>query len=144
MQRFVCISHWLLGLVYTVFQMSVGQERENWKCLTVAFQIAYLSSEVIQHATEVKIPTSVTFCSKPRKWSNGNEGIWIYVEVQQGQVKGPAPGEEQPHVPVQAWGGHTGEQLSGEGSGCPGGWQVNHEPAVCPGCQEGQWDPGVQ
>jgi len=20
---------------------------------------------------------------------------------------------------------------------------VNHEPAVCPGCQEGQWDPGM-
>ena len=32
---------------------------------------------------------------------------------------------------------------SGEGPGCPGGRQVNHEPAVCPGCQEGQWDPGV-
>ena len=33
--------------------------------------------------------------------------------------------------------------MSGEGPGCPGGRQVNHEPAVCPGCQEGQWDPGV-
>jgi len=28
--------------------------------------------------------------------------------------------------------------------GCPGGRQVDHEPAVCPGCQEGQWNPGVQ
>jgi len=35
------------------------------------------------------------------------------------------------------------ESSSGEGSGCPGGQQVDHEPAVCPGCQEGQWDPGV-
>jgi len=26
-------------------------------------------------------------------------------EVQQGQVQGPAPGEEQPHASVQAWGG---------------------------------------
>jgi len=23
------------------------------------------------------------------------------------------------------------------------GQQLNHEPAVCPGCQEGQWYPGV-
>jgi len=29
--------------------------------------------------------------------------------------------------------------LCGEGPGCPGGRQVNHEPAVCPGCQESQW-----
>ena len=28
-------------------------------------------------------------------------------------------------------------------SGCPGGQQVDHEPAACPGCQEGQWDQGV-
>jgi len=32
-------------------------------------------------------------------------------EVQQGQVQGPAPGEEQPHASVQAWGGPAGEQL---------------------------------
>ena len=25
----------------------------------------------------------------------------------------------------------------------PGGRQGDHEPAACPGCQEGQWDPGV-
>ena len=30
-----------------------------------------------------------------------------------------------------------------ERPGCPGGRQANHEPAVCPDCQEGQWDPGV-
>jgi len=35
-------------------------------------------------------------------------------EVQQGQVQGPAPGEEQPHAPVQARGGPAGEQLCEE------------------------------
>jgi len=64
-------------------------------------------------------------------------------EVQHGQMQSPAPGEEQPHASVQAWGGPGGVQLCGEGPGCPGGRQVNHEPAVCPGCQEGQWDPGM-
>ena len=64
-------------------------------------------------------------------------------EIQQGQVQGPAPGEEQPHAPVKAWGGPAGEQLCGQGPGCPSGRQVHNEPAVCPGCQEGQWDPGV-
>ena len=64
-------------------------------------------------------------------------------EVQQGQVQGPAPGEEQQHAPVQAGGGPAGEQLCGEGPGCPSGQQVDHEPAACPGCQESEWDPGV-
>ena len=58
------------------------------------------------------------------------------IEVQQRQMQGPAPGEEQPYASVQAWGGPAGEQLCGEGPGCAGGQQVNHEPAVCPGCQE--------
>ena len=57
------------------------------------------------------------------------------------QMQGPAHEEEQPHASVQAWGGPPGEQLCEEGPGCPSGRQVNHEPAVCPGCQEGQWDP---
>ena len=35
-------------------------------------------------------------------------------EVQQRQMQGPAPGEEQPHAPVQAWDGPAGEQLCGE------------------------------
>jgi len=29
------------------------------------------------------------------------------------------------------------------GTGSAGGRQGDHEPAACPGCQEGQWDPGV-
>jgi len=41
-------------------------------------------------------------------------------EVQPGQGQGPAPGEEQPHAPVQAWGGPAGEQLCGEGLGVLG------------------------
>jgi len=35
------------------------------------------------------------------------------------------------------------ESSSAEGPGCPSGRQGDHEPAVCPGCQESQWDPGV-
>jgi len=54
-------------------------------------------------------------------------------------VQGPAPGKEQPHAPVQVWGWPAEEQLCGEGPGCPGGWQDDREPAVCPCCQEGQW-----
>jgi len=36
-----------------------------------------------------------------------------------------------------------GLELCGDGPGGPGGQQVVHEPAVCPGGQEGQWDPRV-
>ena len=64
-------------------------------------------------------------------------------EIQQGQMQGPTPGEEQPQASVQSWGWPTGEQLCGEWPGCPGGWQIDREPAVCPGCQEGWWYPGV-
>ena len=42
-------------------------------------------------------------------------------EVNQGKVQGPAPGKEQPHTPVQAWGGPAGEQLFGDRPGCGGG-----------------------
>jgi len=64
-------------------------------------------------------------------------------EVQEGQVQGPGPGEEQPHAPVQAWGGPAEEQLCGERPECPGEQQFNHEPAVCPCCQEVHLDRGV-
>jgi len=42
-------------------------------------------------------------------------------EVQHGQMQGPAPEEEQPHAPVQAWGGPAVKQLCGEGPGSAGG-----------------------
>jgi len=53
----------------------------------------------------------------------GQAGEWNEEEpdeVQQGQVQGYTPGDEQPHVTVQARGGAAGEQLCGEGPGCPG------------------------
>jgi len=60
-----------------------------------------------------------------------------------GKVQGPASGEEKPHASVQTQGGPAGVQLCGEGPECPGGRQVDHEPLMHPGCQEGQWDPKV-
>jgi len=33
---------------------------------------------------------------------------------------------------------YAGEHLGGEGPGSARGWKVDHEPEVCPGCQEGQ------
>jgi len=42
-------------------------------------------------------------------------------EVQQGQVQGAAPGEEQPHALLEARGGPAGEQLCGEGPGSASG-----------------------
>ena len=65
------------------------------------------------------------------------------MKFNKGQVQGPAPGEEQPHAPAQAWGEPAGDEPCGEGPGCAGGWQVDYDPAVCPCGQEGQWDPGV-
>ena len=55
-------------------------------------------------------------------------------EMQQGQMQGPAPGKEQPHASVHAWGGPAGEQLCGEEPGSAGGRQADNEPAVCLGC----------
>ena len=61
-----------------------------------------------------------------------------------------APKERQDHTPTsdaglpqQTGAARDGEQLCGEGPGSAGGRQGDHEPAACPGCQEGQWDPGV-
>ena len=62
-----------------------------------------------------------TFLFMNRSGQAGELGREEPDEVQQGQVQGPAPGEEQPHASVQAWGGPAGEQLCGEGPGCPGG-----------------------
>ena len=56
-------------------------------------------------------------CHSVRPGQAGELGREESDEVQQGQVQGPAPGEEQPHAPVQAGGGPAGEQLCGEGPG---------------------------
>jgi len=43
----------------------------------------------------------------------------------------------------QAWGGVAGKLLSRRGPGGAGQQLAEHEPAVCPGGQEGQWHPGL-
>ena len=44
------------------------------------------------------------FCHPARPGQDGQLGREEPDEIQQGQVQGPAPGEEQPHAPVQAGG----------------------------------------
>ena len=66
----------------------------------------------------VNIPAG---CYSARPGQAGELGREEPHEAQQGQMQGPAPGEEQPHAPVQAWGRPAGEQLCGEGPGCAGG-----------------------
>ena len=44
---------------------------------------------------------------------------------------------------LQAWGGVAGELPSGKGPGGVGRQPAEHEPAVCPGGQEGQRHPGL-
>jgi len=56
-------------------------------------------------------------CHSVRSQQAGELGKEEPDEIQQG----PAPGEEQPHPSVQAWGGPAAEQLCGEGPGCAGG-----------------------
>jgi len=58
-------------------------------------------------------------------------------------MQGPTSGIGTTPCTSTGLGGPAGEQLCGEGPGSAGGWQAKHEPAVCPGCQEGQWCPGV-
>ena len=80
-------------------------------------------------------------CHSVRPGQAGELGRKETDQGQQGQVQGPTAREEQPHAPVQAGDWPTGEQLCGERPGSPGGRQVDHEPAVCPCCKEGQWHP---
>ena len=49
----------------------------------------------------------------------------------------------QGHCQSRTGGQPDGEQLCGEGPGCPDGRQVNHDPAVWPGWEDGEWHPGV-
>jgi len=61
-------------------------------------------------------------CHSARPGQTGELGAEEPDEIQQGQVQGPAPGEEQPHAPVQARGRPAGEvSWCGEGPACPGG-----------------------
>jgi len=69
------------------------------------------------------------------------QGQWC--EVQPGQGLGLALGSHQPHAALQAWGGAAGELPGGEGPGGAGWQPAEQEPAVCPGGQEGQQQPGL-
>ena len=64
-------------------------------------------------------------------------------ELQQGQMLGPAPGSQQPHATLQAWGRVAGKVPGGKRSWGPGRHSTEHEPTVCPGGQEGQRYPGL-
>jgi len=48
--------------------------------------------------------TSRLCCNLVRPRQSGELGTEEPDDVQQAQVQGPAPGEKQPHAPVQAWG----------------------------------------
>jgi len=56
---------------------------------------------------------------------------------------GPALWSQQTHETLQAWGGVTGKLPSGNGSWGVARQLAEHEPAVCPGGQQGQWHPGL-
>ena len=57
-------------------------------------------------------------------------------------MSGPALGSQQPHAMLRAWGRVAGK-LPGRKRPWAVGWQpAGHEPAVCPGGQEGQQHPG--
>ena len=56
---------------------------------------------------------------------------------------GPALGSQQPHATLQAWGGVSGKLPSRKGPWGVGRELAEHEPAVCPGGQEGQRHPGL-
>ena len=64
-------------------------------------------------------------------------------EFQQGQMPGPALRSQQPHAMLQVWGRVTGKLPGGKVSWDVGQQPAEHEPAVCPGGQEGQRHPGL-
>ena len=58
-------------------------------------------------------------------------------------MPGPALGSKQPHATLQAWGGVAGKLPDRKGPRDAGRQAAEHEPAVCPGGQEGQRHPGM-
>jgi len=58
-------------------------------------------------------------------------------------VPGPAIWPEQPQVTLQAWGRVAGRLRGKNGPREVGQLLAEHEPAVCPGGQEGQWHPNL-
>ena len=64
-------------------------------------------------------------------------------EIQQGSVPGPALASKQPHAVLQSWGGVAGKLPGRKGPWAVGSQPAEHEPAVCPGGQEGQRHPGL-
>jgi len=64
-------------------------------------------------------------------------------EVQKGQVPSPALRSQQPHAMLQAWGGVDGNLPGRNGLWDVGQQPAEHEPAACPGGQEGQQHPGL-
>jgi len=57
-------------------------------------------------------------------------------------VLGPAIQSQQPHTTLQALGRVARKLTSGKGPGGVGRQLAEHQPAVCPGGQEGQQHPG--
>jgi len=58
-------------------------------------------------------------------------------------MPGPALWSQQPHAALQAWGGGAGKLPGRKGPWGVGLQLAEHEPAVCPGGQEGQRHPGL-
>ena len=59
-------------------------------------------------------------------------------------MPGPALRLQQPLATLQAWGSVAGGLHRGNGPEGIDWCLAEHEPAVCPGGQEGQWHPGFQ
>ena len=114
-----------------------GRSWDSWPRLTKG--VVYPQQVYWWHKTGRSGGYTRRLCCHPaRPGQAGELGGEEPDELQQGQMQGPASGEEWPIAPVQAWGSPAGKQLCGERPGSAGGRQVDHEPAVCPGCQEGQ------
>jgi len=76
-------------------------------------------------------------------WTDWIDGLRPTVGGSTSQVLGPAIPSKQPHAKLQAWGGVAGKLPKGKGPGDACQQLAEHEPAVCPGGQEGQRHPGL-